>query len=475
MTVLTDRYTAEREAIDAGLRAAAERLPAPAAKIAAYHFGWTDAAGEPTEASSGKALRPLLTLLAAKTVDGDWRQAVPAAVAVEMIHNFSLIHDDIIDRDGLRRHRPTAWKVYGVNDAILVGDALHALAFEIIAEAGGDRASAGAGLLAQTVRALIEGQLADTRFEERDRVELAECVAMSEAKTASLMGCATALGALFGGGTREQVEALEAFGCRLGLAFQHVDDLLGIWGDPSVTGKAVFSDLRNRKKSLPVTAALGSGHREAAELARLYGGTAPLTETELHRAADLVEACGGRRASQRAAESLTEAAAEGLSAPRLREGAARPLRGDAVEELTILAASTVARTNLWLARFAEKARRPRCAGSCCPPPDPSARAWSGRSRSSSGCWSSTVRRCTCATRSSTTPMWWPIWSRAGRCSSLSWTRFPSRRWWSSAPTGSRRRSSGRRPGGAWTRWTRRARWWRRSTRRPSGRPSRATR
>lgn len=345
MTVLTDRHgtekysadghRAEREAIDAGLREAAARLPGPAAAIAAYHFGWTDRDGRPVQANSGKALRPLLTLLAAKAVAGDWRQAVPAAVAVEMIHNFSLIHDDIIDRDGVRRHRPTAWKVYGVNDAILVGDALHALAFEVVAEAGGERATLGTGLLAQTVRALIEGQLADTRFEDRERVDLAECVAMSEAKTASLMGCATALGALFGGGTREQVDALRNFGFRLGLAFQHVDDLLGIWGDPAVTGKAVYSDLRNRKKSLPVTAALGSGHRDADELARLYRAETQLDETALRRAADLVEACGGRIASQQAAAALTEAAANGL--------AAEPFHDEAVAELTALAASTVGR------------------------------------------------------------------------------------------------------------------------------------
>ena len=252
-----------------------------------------------------------------------------------MVHNFSLIHDDIIDGDGLRRHRPTAWKVYGVNDAILVGDALHALAFEIIAEAGGDRATKGTGLLAQTVRALIEGQLADTRFEARDHVDLTECIAMSEAKTASLMGCATALGALFGGGTSEQVQVLRDFGFRLGLAFQHVDDLLGIWGDPAVTGKAVYSDLRNRKKSLPVTAALGSGHPDAPELAAIFSATRQLTETELRRAAELVEACGGRLASRRSAESLTEAATGSL--------AAGGLRPEAAEELADLAAGTVGR------------------------------------------------------------------------------------------------------------------------------------
>ncbi|HEX2145514.1 MAG TPA: polyprenyl synthetase family protein [Glycomyces sp.] len=336
MTVLTDHHTAERDAIDAGLRAAASRLPVPAARIAAYHFGWTDAAGEPVDANSGKALRPLLTLLAANAIRSSaWSQAVPAAVAIEMVHNFSLIHDDIIDRDGLRRHRPTAWKVYGVNDAILVGDALHALAFEVIAEGGGERAPAATSLLAQTVRALIEGQLADTRFEGRDRVDLAECVAMSEAKTASLMGCATALGALFGGGTAAQVDALRDFGFRLGLAFQHVDDLLGIWGDPEVTGKAVYSDLRNRKKSLPVTAALSSGHADAAELAALYGAAEPLDEADLRRAADLVEACGGRAESQRAAETLTEAAANGLAAVGLRD--------EAVAELAEIAMSTVGR------------------------------------------------------------------------------------------------------------------------------------
>ncbi|THV43638.1 polyprenyl synthetase family protein [Glycomyces buryatensis] len=347
MTVLTDSYTAEREAIDAGLRTSVDRLPAAASRIASYHFGWTDEQGHESRASSGKALRPLLTLLAAKAVAGAaphadsadgaelWRPAVPAAVAVELIHNFSLVHDDIIDRDETRRHRPTVWKVFGSTDAILVGDALHALAFEVLAESGSESVAAGTGLLAGTVRALIEGQLADTRFEERDRVGIAECVAMAEAKTASLMGCATALGALFAGGTEVQVKALRDFGFRLGLAFQHVDDLLGIWGDPEVTGKAVFSDLRNRKKSLPVTAALGSGRPESAELARLYAGAGPLDEAQLVRAAELVETCGGRSASRESAESLTASAAVGLGA-----GGLLP---EAVAELSGLAASTVGR------------------------------------------------------------------------------------------------------------------------------------
>ena len=336
MTVMTDRHAAEREAIDGGLRSAVERLPSAAAGVAAYHFGWTDTAGRPAEGGSGKALRPLLALLAAKAVAGEWQPAVPAAVAVELVHNFSLVHDDIIDDDTVRRHRPTVWKAFGTTEAILVGDAMHALALEVLAETGGARAAEAVGWLAATVRALIDGQLADTGFEDRDRVALTECTAMSEAKTASLMGCATALGALYAGGTTSQVAALRDFGLRLGLAFQHVDDLLGIWGDPETTGKSVYSDLRNRKKSLPVTAALGSGGPEAAELAVLYGRSRPLDEAELRRAAELIEACGGRRASETAAATLVSSASASL--------ATADLRAEAVAELGELAAGTTGRT-----------------------------------------------------------------------------------------------------------------------------------
>lgn len=336
MTVLTDRYAAEREAIDVGLRSAVERLPAPAARVVAYHFGWTDATGRPAAGGSGKAVRPLLTLLAAKAVAGEWRPAVPAAVAVELVHNFSLVHDDIIDRDTMRRHRPAVWKLFGTTDAILVGDAMHALAFEVLAETGNARAAEAIGRLAATVRSLIEGQFADTGFEDRDQVGLAECTAMSEAKTASLMGCATALGALYAGGSSSQVVALRDFGLRLGLAFQHVDDLLGIWGDPEATGKSVYSDLRNRKKSLPVAAALGSGRPESVELAGLYARSGPLEEAELRRAAELVEACGGRRASEVSAATLVSSASASLAGAGLRE--------EAVAELSDLATSTVGRT-----------------------------------------------------------------------------------------------------------------------------------
>ncbi|WP_405140891.1 family 2 encapsulin nanocompartment cargo protein polyprenyl transferase [Sphaerisporangium sp. NBC_01403] len=230
--------------------------------------------------------------------------AMSAAVAVELVHNFSLLHDDVMDGDVTRRHRPTAWSVFGVSAAILAGDALLTLAFDVLGADGHPAAPDGARVLGAAVLDLVEGQSADTAFEARAEVSLPECVSMAEGKTGALLGGACALGALFGGGTPEQIEHLRGFGDRLGLAFQLVDDLLGIWGDPAVTGKPVYSDLRNRKKSLPVVAALASGTPAGDELAALYRRDQELTGPDLVHAAELIEAAGGRAWSQSRADDL---------------------------------------------------------------------------------------------------------------------------------------------------------------------------
>ncbi|MFI5589308.1 family 2 encapsulin nanocompartment cargo protein polyprenyl transferase [Amycolatopsis sp. NPDC051758] len=282
--------------VDPALRSAAERLPDAMRRIAGYHFGWWDAQGEPASADGGKALRPALVLLCAEAAGGDPADAVPAAVAVELVHNFSLLHDDVMDGDTTRRHRPTAWTVFGTGPAVLAGDALLSLAFELLTPEG-------AKLLSQGVLDLLEGQAADLDFEQRDDVTPAECVRMAGGKTAALIGAACELGAL-SGGQAGPVPRFGEFGRSVGLAFQHVDDLLGIWGDPAETGKPVFSDLQNRKKSLPVVTALSSGTSAGAELASLYGGADPLDNAELSRAASLVEEAGGRQWSQAQAAAL---------------------------------------------------------------------------------------------------------------------------------------------------------------------------
>ncbi|WP_165985716.1 polyprenyl synthetase family protein [Streptomyces sp. YIM 98790] len=295
-----------RTLLEPALHTWVRRLPGPVARVAAYHFGWTDAAGRPDSGPAGKALRPALVFTCAEAVGGSPREAVAPAVAVELVHNFSLLHDDILDGDTTRRHRATAWTVFGSPAALLAGDALLAQATRVLAEDRSPRAAAAIGLLADATTRLIEGEQADLSFEERDTVSLAECLAMTERKTAQLLACSCALGALWGGGSAEQTESLRRFGHHLGMAFQLADDLLGIWGDPEVTGKPAGADLTSRKKSLPVVAALASGSPAAAALAAAYrrpGSDDGPEQTA--RLAGLVERAGGRAwAENAAAEQL---------------------------------------------------------------------------------------------------------------------------------------------------------------------------
>jgi geranylgeranyl diphosphate synthase type I len=297
-----------RDTVEPALRSAVGTLPDSMRLIAGHHFGWWDEQGRPVRASGGKAVRPALVLLAAEAAGGEPDAAAPAAVAVELVHSFSLLHDDVMDGDMTRRHRPTTWTVFGVGAAILAGDALLTLAFEVLASSGRPSARESMRHLSTAVQRLVAGQGADISFESRWDVTLSECLAMATGKTGALLGCAAALGTLFGGGTADQVERMRIFGERIGLAFQLIDDLLGIWGDPQITGKPVHADLRARKKSLPVVAALTSGTPEGRELRGLFGREdRPLSDAELVRAAELIEAAGGRAWCQaKADEFLTE-------------------------------------------------------------------------------------------------------------------------------------------------------------------------
>ena len=330
-----DVLTQGRAAFDPELRAAVDRLPGTLRHIAGYHFGWWNADGTPCASDQGKAIRPTMTLRAAAAVGGTAAAAVPAAVAVELVHNFTLLHDDVMDRDRTRRHRPTAWCVFGTGQAILAGDALLTLAYEVLAEDDNPAFRAAASALSHAVLAVQDGQALDLSFETRTDVTLPECVQMARLKTAALLGCATGLGALYGGGTPEQVAELRAFGERIGLAFQLVDDLLGIWGDPEVTGKPVHSDLVSRKKSLPVVAALGSDSAAAGRLRDIYLAAGPLSGGDAAIAADLVAEAGGRTWCQAEIAALYDSASAALAAGAVHD---RP-----IAELTALAQLIVRR------------------------------------------------------------------------------------------------------------------------------------
>ncbi|MBC6463846.1 polyprenyl synthetase family protein, partial [Actinomadura sp. HBU206391] len=210
--------------------------------------------------------------------------------------------DDIMDGDRMRRHRPAAWTVFGQSAAILAGDALLALATELLLREGTRGGVRAARCLTAATRQLIAGQARDLEFERRQDVGLDECLQMSADKTGSLLACACSIGAMMVDGPEPLITALTAFGTDVGLAFQLTDDLLGLWGASEQTGKPPLSDLRARKKTLPIVAALTSGTKAGERLGRSLSGPEPRSNADLREAARLIDEAGGRAWAEKEAE-----------------------------------------------------------------------------------------------------------------------------------------------------------------------------
>jgi geranylgeranyl diphosphate synthase type I len=285
-----------------------------------YHLGWEDRTGRPVDDRGGKLLRPALCLLSCEAAGGDWNAALPAAAALELLHNFTLIHDDIEDESAHRHGRETLWRLTGVAQAINAGDGMFALAHLTLlrlSERGHppDRVLRAARLLDEATVQLCAGQHLDLSNAGRPDVSLEDYLSMIEGKTASLLAASCAIGALLGGADGDTVERLHEFGRRLGLAFQIRDDVLGIWGDASVTGKPESDDLRAGKKSYPVVLALErlSGEDRATLVSLLAKGD--LSDDDVARARELLDSAGAREESERVAREhsdLAIAALEGL-------------------------------------------------------------------------------------------------------------------------------------------------------------------
>jgi geranylgeranyl diphosphate synthase type I len=323
--ILSDRYL---PAVEAEMRAV---VRAPRADLhdlygyLRYHLGWCDRQFRPVDGRAGKRLRPVFCLLACEASGGDWERAVPAAAAVELLHNFSLIHDDIEDCDEVRRGRPTVWAIWGVPQALNAGDALYSLsqlALLRLADRGlsAEAVVSAVRLFDETCLRLTEGQFLDIGFETRADVTSTVYLHMVEGKTAALLGCACELGALVAGVGEDRRALLRDFGRNLGLAFQMQDDVLGIWGDPAVTGKPVGSDLMRRKKTLPIV--YGA---ERSEALRALLGQPSLTAEDVARATALLEEAGARRWTEAQAAVATDAALASLGAADLNGPAADAL------------------------------------------------------------------------------------------------------------------------------------------------------
>ncbi|MBI4233680.1 MAG: polyprenyl synthetase family protein [Chloroflexi bacterium] len=307
---ILDRY---RVLLEPALRRSLAQGEPGLVEMLRYHMGWVDPQGRPGTSSQGKALRPALCLFACAAVGGRAEAALPAAVALELVHNFSLIHDDIQDGDRERRHRPTVWSLWGQPRALVAGNAMRALADQTLlglqwSGFAAERILQASAILTQCYLEMIEGQYLDLRFEGRLDITPGDYLGMVSKKTGALMEAATHLGALLGTEEEERVEALRRCGRLLGLAFQVRDDVLGIWGDEAVTGKATGADIRRKKKSFPIVYALrqarGSQHEQ---LTRIYARK-ELGGHEVAEVLGILEDLGARTVAQRLAEEKNDAA-----------------------------------------------------------------------------------------------------------------------------------------------------------------------
>jgi geranylgeranyl diphosphate synthase type I len=292
-----------------------------------YHLGWADAWLRPYDGNPGKRLRPLLCLLSCHAAAGDPTLALPAAAALELVHSFSLVHDDVEDGSPIRRGRSAVWNVWGTAHAINVGDGLFALARLALSHlvARGlplARAVEAARALDQACLALCEGQFLDMSFEEHTDVDLERYLQMIQRKTAALLAASAQIGAIIATDDASTISLLQSFGENLGMAFQIQDDVLGIWGQEELTGKSTYTDLRDKKKTLPVIHALSQnpGSGDARRLAALYGSREPLHEDDIKETLAVLERAHSREYADAVAGQYLELSLDclgplGLPAP----------------------------------------------------------------------------------------------------------------------------------------------------------------
>jgi len=260
---------------------------------------------------SGKRIRPILLLLACRAVGGKISQAWDAAVAVELLHNFTLVHDDIMDEDDTRRGRATVHKRWDTSTAILAGDGIYALAYEILLKTDSPAIAEALKIFTSGILEVCEGQAKDLEFEERSDVKLPEYIDMIGKKTAALLKASVQMGALIGGGSAEEVKALGAYAKNMGLAFQIQDDLLDIASDERTLGKSHASDLRQKKRTFLLLHALANGNNEQQlNLKMMLNGNIETPQvTEIKQ---LLSDIGSLEAARGAVKKYTNAARQQL-------------------------------------------------------------------------------------------------------------------------------------------------------------------
>jgi geranylgeranyl diphosphate synthase type I len=243
----------------------------------------------------GKRLRPYMVMRSCQILGGKISNAMPAASAVEMIHNFTLVHDDIMDNDEIRHGVPTVHKKFGMPIAILAGDVLFSKAYQVIANSKLSPVST-TQLVSRLAKACVdvcEGQLLDVKMAEDEKIPTqAEYITMIGKKTAALFDVSCAMGAICATSKKRDISNLSSFGRNLGIAFQITDDLIGVMGDPRVTQKPVGNDLREGKKSLPILMAIKSAKGKDKKIILKAFGNSKATRNNLNKAVDVIRSLG---------------------------------------------------------------------------------------------------------------------------------------------------------------------------------------
>jgi geranylgeranyl diphosphate synthase type I len=327
MTELTSMMLAESEMeLKRQVSRLDEKNTLPFMEMLSYHMGWSGEGAGPE--ATGKRIRPLLLLLTTASCGGDWKKALPAAAAVELVHNFSLVHDDIQDNSPRRRGRPTLWVNWGAPMAINGGDALFVLSnlsmMDLTKTYTPDQVISSSLALQRTCLDLTRGQYLDMSFETREDVKVDDYWMMVAGKTASLLSACCLVGAILGNADAPTQEAYRSFGHFLGLAFQIQDDILGIWGDENVTGKSTASDLIERKKSLPVLVGLS----KQGQFAEIWKNE-PITTANVEEIAKILAHESAYAYAHDAAKQMTD-----LAINSLREADPQGDAGDSLMELT---------------------------------------------------------------------------------------------------------------------------------------------
>jgi geranylgeranyl diphosphate synthase type I len=306
-TTAAEALGQHRDELEQALRDAVGTTHLPLEAASRYVMGWEDEHGRPCDAG-GKRIRPALCIQAALAFGGTLSDALPGAVAVELVHNFSLVHDEVQDHDAERHHRPTLWALLGEAQAINAGDFLYARAIRalISGTAPLDRRMAALDVLTSAITSMIDGQWHDIAFESREAVSVDDYLSMVAGKTGALLSAPLRIGALLAGAPAADAQRIGEWGARVGAAFQAHDDYLGIWGDPGETGKSNTNDIARRKKSLPVVHALGNADA-ATTVLRIYARP-DISEGDIEAVVNALEDAGSAEYCRERARSQVEAA-----------------------------------------------------------------------------------------------------------------------------------------------------------------------